>query len=198
VLAEDSPLGPGDVMALTTKGEEKDGDEGGGQKTPMEEAMEGSVMDSGKDATEQEQQSEAESSTISSGPSPSAEIPSSPVDGSSTSTTTAVEPQPPTPSSTVVPSGGGSSGADLLLPIIIYSVVKSNPSQLVSHLLYIQRYRAASCFSGEASYALVNVTAVVEFLENVELESLGLGGKEKRFVFFNRFRIRSFHPVADE
>lgn len=35
------------------------------------------------------------------------------------------------------------------------------------------------CFSGEASYALVNITAVVEFLENVDPASLGLGGSDK-------------------
>lgn len=78
-------------------------------------------------------------------------------------------------------SGGGPSGADLLLPIIIFSVVRSNPSRLVSHLLYIQRYRASTSFSGEASYALVNVTAVVEFLENVDPGTLGLGGSDKVF-----------------
>lgn len=76
-------------------------------------------------------------------------------------------------------SGGGSSGADLLLPLLIFAVVKSNPSKLVSHLLYIQRYRANMCFSGESSYALVNVTAVVDFLENVNPGSLGLGGSDK-------------------
>lgn len=71
------------------------------------------------------------------------------------------------------------SGADLLLPLIIYAVVKSNPTHFVSHLLFIQRYRSSFAFSGEASYALVNSTAVVDFLENVNLDSLGLAGEDK-------------------
>jgi hypothetical protein len=73
--------------------------------------------------------------------------------------------------------GGTSSGADLLLPIIIYAIVKANPERLVSHLLYTQRYRAAICSTGEAQYAVVNMTAAVEFLENVDLADLGLSSE---------------------
>lgn len=75
--------------------------------------------------------------------------------------------------------GGASSGADLLLPIMIYAIVKSNPNKLVSHLLYAQRYRAAMATTGEAQYAVVNTTAAVEFLENVDLAELGLSSAEK-------------------
>ncbi|TXT11100.1 hypothetical protein VHUM_01851 [Vanrija humicola] len=72
------------------------------------------------------------------------------------------------------------SGADLILPIIIYSVVKSNPAQLASQLMYLRRYRSAICLEGEANYAIVNLTAVVEFIEHVQLAELGLGdGSDK-------------------
>ena len=74
------------------------------------------------------------------------------------------------------------SGADLILPIIIYAVVRSNPPQLASHLMYLRRYRSAICLTGEASYAMVNVTAVVEFLEHVDLAELGLGGDSDRVM----------------
>ena len=77
------------------------------------------------------------------------------------------------------------SGADLILPIIIFAVVKSNPTQLASQLMYLRRYRSAICLTGEASYAIVNLTAVVEFLEHVDLAELGLGessGKVMRYV----------------
>ncbi|KAF9645660.1 hypothetical protein BDM02DRAFT_3119935 [Thelephora ganbajun] len=62
---------------------------------------------------------------------------------------------------------------DVILPLIIYSVVKSNPPHLLSHLLYIQRFRNES-FGGEESYCLINLLAVAEFLENVDLAALGL------------------------
>ncbi|KAG8955812.1 hypothetical protein FRC03_011042 [Tulasnella sp. 419] len=64
--------------------------------------------------------------------------------------------------------------SDILLPLIIYAVVKSNPHQLVSHLLYAQRYRHRSAAGGEEGYCLVNMLAVAEFLENVDMEALGL------------------------
>jgi len=74
------------------------------------------------------------------------------------------EPQPfkPTPVS-----------GDIILPLMIFSVVKSNPPHLLSHLLYIQRFRNES-FGGEESYCLINLLAVAEFLENVDLAALGL------------------------
>lgn len=86
------------------------------------------------------------------------------------------------------------SGADLILPIIIFAVVKANPAQLASHLMYLRRYRSAICLTGEASYAIVNLTAVVEFLEHVDMAELGLGddsGKVIRLVSSHRSWRRS-------
>ncbi|KAF5316222.1 hypothetical protein D9619_006641 [Psilocybe cf. subviscida] len=67
---------------------------------------------------------------------------------------------------------------DVLLPMIIFSVVKSNPPHLVSNLLYTQRFRNQS-IGGEESYCLINLLAVAEFLENVDMTSLGLGDSSK-------------------
>ena len=78
-----------------------------------------------------------------------------------------------------------SSGADLILPIIIFAVVMSNPPQLASQLMFLRRYRSAICLTGEASYAIVNLTAVIGFLEHVDFAELGLGehsGKVIRYV----------------
>ncbi|KAJ7081541.1 hypothetical protein C8R43DRAFT_1245161 [Mycena crocata] len=67
--------------------------------------------------------------------------------------------------------------SDVLLPLIIFAVVKSNPPRLVSHLLYTQRFRVtpSGIAQGEEAFCLVNLMAVAEFLENVDLEALGLG-----------------------
>lgn len=67
------------------------------------------------------------------------------------------------------------SSADLILPMLIYSIVLSNPRQLHSHLLFIQRFRAESLLRGQESYCLVNVQAAVAFLANVDPRALGLG-----------------------
>lgn len=86
------------------------------------------------------------------------------------------------PTSATPPSKPSTSGADLILPIIIYAVVKSNPAQLASHLMYLRRYRSAICLTGEASYAIVNLTAVVEFLEHVAMVELGLGEDSDKVI----------------
>lgn len=67
---------------------------------------------------------------------------------------------------------------DVLLPLIIFSVVKANPPHLVSNLLFIQRFRNQAV-GGEESYCLINMLAVAEFLENVDMASLGLGDSDK-------------------
>ncbi|ORX41021.1 hypothetical protein BD324DRAFT_654638 [Kockovaella imperatae] len=77
---------------------------------------------------------------------------------------------------------GATSGADLILPIIIYAVVKANPPQLASHLMYIRRFRSAICLTGEASYAIVNLTAVIDFIEHVQLADLGLGHESDKVI----------------
>jgi phosphopantothenoylcysteine decarboxylase len=71
------------------------------------------------------------------------------------------------------------SSADLILPILIFCIVKSNPSRLASNLFYIQRFHPEALVRGEASYCLVNVQAAVAFLENVEAASLGLASDIK-------------------
>lgn len=102
----------------------------------------------------------------------------SPIEEPSTPLLSVSPPKTPTPVS-----------GDILLPLIIFSVVKANPPKLVSHLLYTQRFRNQS-FGGEESYCLINLMAVVEFLENVDLGALGLKESEKsvmRYAIRNRF-----------
>jgi hypothetical protein len=74
---------------------------------------------------------------------------------------------------------------DILLPFLIFAVVKANPPDLVSQLLFIQRFRNERV-GGEESYCLTNFMAVAEFLENVDLVALGLEdgtGKILRYVW---------------
>lgn len=82
----------------------------------------------------------------------------------------------PPPSSTPTPVSG-----DVILPLMIFAVVKANPPHLVSHLLFTQRFRNQS-IGGEESYCLINLMAVAEFLENVDLAALGLGESEKTVI----------------
>ncbi|EEH35251.2 hypothetical protein PAAG_06298 [Paracoccidioides lutzii Pb01] len=71
----------------------------------------------------------------------------------------------------VLPS---SSSADEILPTLIYTLI-STPAEginIISNLLFIQRFRATSRLDGEAAYCLTNLEAAISFLENVDLNGL--------------------------
>ncbi|BGP17584.1 hypothetical protein JCM10213_001232 [Rhodosporidiobolus nylandii] len=99
------------------------------------------------------------------------------------STTSYFEPAAPSPPASVfessrrTPSTGASSStssADLILPLLIYSVVRANPPHLVSHLNFVHRFRSESLLHGQSSYCFTNFSAVVEFLTNIDVEALGI------------------------
>ncbi|TBU41003.1 hypothetical protein BD309DRAFT_1043717 [Dichomitus squalens] len=94
-----------------------------------------------------------------------------------------VSPPPPEPSADTPPGPGPTPvSSDLILPLMIFAVVKANPPHLVSHLLYTQRFRRERAAGGEEGYCLINLMAVAEFLENVDLAALGLGESEKMVI----------------
>lgn len=84
---------------------------------------------------------------------------------------------------------------DVLLPMIIFSVVKANPPHLVSNLLFTQRFRNQSV-GGEESYCLINLMAVAEFLENVDMAGLGLGDSDKVMRFVSLAFVHPFLLTA--
>ncbi|ORY81588.1 hypothetical protein BCR37DRAFT_393429 [Protomyces lactucae-debilis] len=59
-------------------------------------------------------------------------------------------------------------GADAILPIFIYAIIKSNPAKLVSHYEFICRFRAQDSLTGEMAYCLTNLEAAIGFLETFE------------------------------
>lgn len=67
-----------------------------------------------------------------------------------------------------------SSSADEILPTLIYSLVTCPPEgvNIISNLLFIQRFRSSNKIDGETAYCLTNLEAAISFLENVELSSL--------------------------
>lgn len=67
-----------------------------------------------------------------------------------------------------------SSSADEILPALIYSLVTCPPEgiNVISNLLFIQRFRSSSKVYGETAYCLTNLEAAVSFLENVDLSDL--------------------------
>ncbi|KAJ5776832.1 hypothetical protein N7520_000078 [Penicillium odoratum] len=67
-----------------------------------------------------------------------------------------------------------SSSADEILPTLIYTLITcpADGINIISNLLFIQRFRSSNKIDGETAYCLTNLEAAVSFLENVELSSL--------------------------
>ncbi|KAI9885814.1 MAG: hypothetical protein M1823_002393 [Watsoniomyces obsoletus] len=67
-----------------------------------------------------------------------------------------------------------SSSADEVLPTLIFTLITnlSDRVNVISDLLFIQRFRAASKIDGEAAYCLTNLEAAISFLEHVDIASL--------------------------
>jgi hypothetical protein len=67
-----------------------------------------------------------------------------------------------------------SSSADEILPTLIYTLITMPPESLniISDLMFTQRFRGSSRVDGETAYCLVNLEAAISFLETVDLSSL--------------------------
>ncbi|TRM66871.1 hypothetical protein BD626DRAFT_484068 [Schizophyllum amplum] len=55
--------------------------------------------------------------------------------------------------------------SDLLLPVLIYAIVRANPSRLPSHLAHIRRFQCSSTLPGEATFCAVSMLAGVQYIE---------------------------------
>jgi len=83
-------------------------------------------------------------------------------------------------------------GADDFLPILIYIVIKANPPQLYSNLLYINRYRHHSRLVSEASYFYTNLVSAEAFISTLESNSVSMdeGEYEKQLQAAREARDR--------
>lgn len=69
-------------------------------------------------------------------------------------------------------------GADDFLPVLIYVIIKANPPQLHSNLLYIQRYRRQTRLVGETSYFFTNVLSAESFILSIDGKAISLDETE--------------------
>lgn len=67
--------------------------------------------------------------------------------------------------------------ADGILPLLIYSVIKSNPSRFISNLRYIQRYRTRTLLASQYEYCMTNTQAIASFVDTVDARQLGLSAE---------------------
>lgn len=69
-------------------------------------------------------------------------------------------------------------GADDFFPVLIYVIIKANPPQFHSNLMYIQRYRNKSRLVGEAAYVFTNMLSAESFILNIDAKALSMDENE--------------------
>lgn len=90
------------------------------------------------------------------------------------------------------------SSADLILPMLIFTAVKTNPTFLCSHLNFIERYHDDTLMSGEESYVLTTFRAVISFIQHVDLSEIGLEATSHILRYISicilEIRLRLYSP----
>jgi hypothetical protein len=64
------------------------------------------------------------------------------------------------------------ASADLLIPILVWLVLKRVPHSLISDVRYIQRFRNHNKLTGEAAYCLTNIIAIITTIEKLHAEQV--------------------------
>ncbi|THW87539.1 hypothetical protein D6D15_06603 [Aureobasidium pullulans] len=68
--------------------------------------------------------------------------------------------------------------ADSFVPLLIYTVLRANPENLVSNVQYILRFRNQDKLGGEAGYYISSLMGVVTFIENLDRTNLTITDEE--------------------
>ena len=68
--------------------------------------------------------------------------------------------------------------ADTFVPLLIYTVLRARPENLVSNVQYIWRFRNQDKLGGEAGYYMSSLMGVVTFIENLDRTNLTISDEE--------------------
>ncbi|KAI5370091.1 Putative vacuolar protein sorting-associated protein [Septoria linicola] len=68
--------------------------------------------------------------------------------------------------------------ADAFVPLLIYTVLRARPENLVSNVQYIWRFRNQDKLGGEAGYYMSSLMGVVTFIENLDRTNLTISDED--------------------
>lgn len=88
------------------------------------------------------------------------------------------------------------NGADSFIPLLIYTILKSNFDNLYSNIKYIERFRYIEFIRGEESYYLSSLQAAVNFI--IELKKSKLTIKDKEEFEEEYFMNEQIHLIEEQ
>ncbi|AMD21512.1 HER234Wp [Eremothecium sinecaudum] len=78
------------------------------------------------------------------------------------------------------------SGADIFLPLLIYTLIKSDVQALVSNVKYIERFRLPDFLQGESAYYLSSVQGAINYILEMDKTSLNINDVEAFELKYNQ------------
>eukprot|EP00033_Pygsuia_biforma_P002626 GCRY01002906.1.p1 GENE.GCRY01002906.1~~GCRY01002906.1.p1 ORF type:complete len:851 (-),score=173.96 GCRY01002906.1:43-2595(-) len=88
---------------------------------------------------------------------------------------------------------GEQVGADEFLPVLIYTIIRTNPPKLFSNLEYITRFRHPAFLCSETGYYLTQVYSAVHFIEHIDASKLSIQKSEYEEHIRREFDVHSTH-----
>lgn len=85
-------------------------------------------------------------------------------------------------------------GADVFIPMLIYTIMKANVRSLVSNVIYIERFRFPEYLRGESGYYLSSLHGAINFILHMGEDSLFIPDKSE---YNNQYEQNSVQ-VAEE
>ncbi|KAI8807927.1 hypothetical protein BJ742DRAFT_810042 [Cladochytrium replicatum] len=80
----------------------------------------------------------------------------------------------------LIEKNNSKASSDHLLPVLILTIIRANPPNLISNVKYVMRFRNAQQLErGPTQYCLTNMMSAVSFIYNVTLNALTLTDEER-------------------
>ncbi|CAK57595.1 unnamed protein product (macronuclear) [Paramecium tetraurelia] len=70
------------------------------------------------------------------------------------------------------------TGADNLLPVLIYATLKAQPSKAYSNILFVSYYRSPKRITGEDEYYFTTYESTLQFIEKLDYQKLNINHQE--------------------
>ncbi|KAK5110385.1 hypothetical protein LTR62_006093 [Meristemomyces frigidus] len=90
-------------------------------------------------------------------------------------------------------SAKADQSADAFIPLLIYTVLRAKPENLVSNVQYIWRFRNQDKLGGEAGYYMSSLMGVVTFIENLDRTTITISDED-----FERNVEHAVSAIAEE